>query len=184
LTDDTTTLTVLEALAESADLPQRQLAARTGLNLAKVNFVLRALKDRGWVKLKKVRDNPHKLKYLYLLTPEGLAAKSQLAYRFVQRTLRQYADVEQKVTESVADMAAKGVHRVVLWGCTEITELCTRVMGQSDDGLRVVGVIDPCGLDDKALAPDQFAALEADAVVVCQAEASDLPAGVEVFWLI
>jgi len=184
VTEDLPTLSVLETLSEAADLPQRQIAARTGLNLAKVNFVLKALVEKGYVKLKRVRDNPHKLKYLYLLTPEGVAAKSRLAYRFVQRTLRQYADVEDKVAESVRSMVDQGVHRVVLWGCTEITSLCTRVMGELDGLLKVVGVVDPTGADPAALTLDQLDALSADAIVVCQPEADDLPEGIPVFWLV
>ena len=62
----------LETLVASADTHQRQIAAKTGLNLAKVNFVVRHLVERGLVRLKRVRDNPHKLRYLYLLTPEGV----------------------------------------------------------------------------------------------------------------
>ena len=69
--DDRTALAVMELLEASADVPQRRIAALTGVNLAKVNFILRRLIDKGFVKLKRVRENPHKLRYLYLLTPEG-----------------------------------------------------------------------------------------------------------------
>lgn len=184
MTEDLSTLSVLETLSEAADLPQRQIAAKTGLNLAKVNFVLKALVDKGYVKLKRVRDNPHKLKYLYLLTPEGVAAKSRLAYHFVQRTLRQYADVEDRVAESVHAMVDAGVRRVVLWGSTEITGLCTRVMAELDGQVKVIGVIDPTGQDPAALSLDQLAALSADAIVVCQPEAGDLPDAIPVYWLV
>lgn len=182
--EDASTLAILETICEDADLPQRQIAARTGLNLSKVNFVLRALKEKGYLKLKRVRDNPHKWRYLYLLTPEGMAIKSQLAYRFVQRTLKQYATVEARVAESVEQMAEQGVHRVVLWGCTEITELCTRVMAKLNGKLTIVGVVDPACRDAAALSPDQLEALHPDAIVVCEPDASDLPEGIPAYWLV
>jgi hypothetical protein len=131
-----------------------------------------------------VRDNPHKWRYLYLLTPEGMAAKSQLAYRFVQRTLKQYADVEARVVESVEQMADQGVRRVVLWGCTEITELCTRVMGRLNGKMKMVGVVDPVGIDESALSPAQLDSLQPDAIVVCEADASNLPEGIPAYWLV
>ncbi len=184
MTEDQSTLSVLEALSEAADLPQRGIAERTGLNLAKVNFVLRALVDKGYVKLKRVKANPHKRRYLYLLTPEGVSAKSRLAYHFVQRTLRQYAAVEDRVAESVERMAARGVRRVVLWGATEITELCLRVLKRSDAPLKVVGVIDPSGRHPQALSVEQLAAVAPDAVIVCEPEAAGLPAGLEAHWLV
>ena len=183
MTEDRSPLAVLETISRAADLPQRQIAKSTGLNLAKVNYVLRKLKDKGFVKLKRVRENPHKLRYLYLLTPEGVKEKSRLTYRFMQRTLREYNRAEGRIRESVELMVARGIGRVLLWGNTEITRLCLEVLSAMDGTVRVVGVVDPSGLHPKALHPSQARAMDVDAVVVCEPEA-EVPAGMEVWRLV
>lgn len=184
MSEDSSTLSVLETLAESADIPQRKIADQTGLNLAKVNFVIKKLVSRGWVKLRRVRDNPHKLRYLYLLTPEGMAAKSRLAYRFVQRAVAQYSDVQVRVERSLHSMANQGVARVVLWGSNEITALCLRLLSDMDHGPKVVGVVDPACVNSKALCPAQLSAVDADAVLVCDPDISELCDDLPVHWLV
>ncbi len=184
MTEDHSVLSVLESISDSADLPQRKIAAKTGLNLSKVNFVLKKLVDKGFVKLKRVRDNPHKLRYLYLLTPDGMAEKSRLTYRFLQRTLKQYNQAERRVADSVESMLAQGVKRIVLWGDTEITDLCLRLLGELDGDVKVVGVIDPTGKNPRAIHPDGLPSLDVDAVVVCEAELPDLPNEISVWRLV
>ena len=80
-------LAVMEAIEEKNHISQRELAKRTGLNLKKVNYCLHKLLEKGHVKFQKVRHNPDKRVYLYLLTPAGLKAKSKLTYGFLQYTL-------------------------------------------------------------------------------------------------
>ncbi len=184
MSEDFSTLSVLETLAESADLPQRKIAARTGLNLAKVNFVIKKLTTRGWIKLKRVKDNPHKLRYLYLLTPEGIAAKSRLAYKFVQRALAQYTDVQLKIEQSLMTMAENGVGRIVLWGSNEITDLCLQILSTKPNGLSVVAVVDPGGKNSKAIVPSQLGKIEADAVLICDPDTSELSDDLPVHWLV
>ena len=59
-------------------ITQRELARTTGLNLKKVNYCLQKLLEKGYIKFQRVRKNPDKRSYLYILTPAGLKAKSQL----------------------------------------------------------------------------------------------------------
>jgi len=168
--EDISTLRLLETIEQKADLPQRSIAERTGLNLAKVNFLLRRLKEKGLVKLRRVRDNPHKLHYLYLLTPEGAAEKTRLTYRFLRRQLNEYNRVEGRVAGVLERLEAAGVRRLLLWGRNEISELCLRLIGRRDGRLRVVAVIDP--RRPAAERPDggDPARLEPDALLVCDVE--------------
>lgn len=170
MNEDTSTLRLLETIAQDADLPQRSMAARTGLNLAKVNFLLRRLKEKGLIKLRRVRDNPHKLRYLYLLTPEGAAEKTRLTYRFLRRQLNQYNRAEQRVRRTLERMEAAGVRRLLLWGRNEISELCLRLVAQRGGRLRVVAVVDPRRPAEKRPDDGDLARLEPDAVLVCDAE--------------
>ena len=183
MSEDHSILTVLETLAETSDLPQRELARQTGLNLAKVNFVLRRLVEKGFVKLNRVRDNPHKLRYLYLLTPEGIAEKSRLTYRFLRRTLQEYGDVERRVQDNVESLAARGVKSVVLWGAGEIADLFLRVIERSGNGITILGVVDPSGRHPRSIHPSTLVGLSVDAAVVCDGDGVGIPAGMTIWRL-
>jgi MarR family transcriptional regulator, temperature-dependent positive regulator of motility len=184
MSEERSTLQVLETISVAADSPQRKIAESTGLNLAKVNFVLKKLVDKGFVKLKRVRDNPHKLRYLYLLTPEGLSEKSRLTYRFMQRTLKEYSQAESRIRDSVELMVAQGIRRVIMWGNTEITKVCLRVLSSMDGQVKIVGVVDPSGRHPNALHPSQVQSLDVDAVVVCKPDAEGIPSGLDIWRLV
>ncbi|TLX21352.1 MarR family EPS-associated transcriptional regulator [Thermomonas fusca] len=81
---------LLRRLADSPQASQRELARDTGVSLGKINYALRALIDKGWVKAGNFSRNPHKLGYAYLLTPSGIEAKAQLTRAFLARKMREY----------------------------------------------------------------------------------------------
>jgi len=74
--DEAVTLRALEALEQDPRLSQRALSREQGVSLGKTNYCLRALTDKGLVKLQNFQQNPQKLKYVYLLTPEGIEEKT------------------------------------------------------------------------------------------------------------
>ena len=88
--EDLGLLAVMDALEERDEISQRELARVTGLNLKKVNYCLHKLLEKGHVKFQRVRDNPDKRSYLYILTPAGLKAKSRLTYSFLRFTFDFY----------------------------------------------------------------------------------------------
>ena len=83
-------LNALRLLEDNPSMTQRELADALGVSLGAANYCLKALVDKGWVKLENFQKNPNKLGYLYLLTPVGLAAKTQLTARFLKRKLHEY----------------------------------------------------------------------------------------------
>ena len=182
--EDLSTLSVLESLSKSPDLPQRRIAADTGMNLAKVNFVLRELEDKDLVKRERVGNQPHGLKYLYLLTSAGRTEKSRIAYRNLQRTLADYNWTERRVADSLISMVTKGARRVVLWGNTNITDLVMRLISENCRLLTVVGVVDPTGRHPRAIDVSILPALNLDVVVICEAEADAVPEGIEAWRLV
>ena len=92
-------LNAMRLLGDKPDMTQRELAEALGVSLGAANYCLKALVNKGWVKLERFQSNPNKVGYLYLLTPMGWAAKTQLTARFLTRKLREYrvlkADIEQ-----------------------------------------------------------------------------------------
>lgn len=77
-------------LAERSRLTQREVASFVGVSLGKVNYCLRALIAKGFVKAENYRKSSNKLAYLYLLTPAGAAAKAELTRKFLAIKTREY----------------------------------------------------------------------------------------------
>src|SRR5205807_431377 len=83
-------LRVLRLLDESPTLTQREMARELGVSLGKTNYCLRALLGKGFVKAQNFRNSTNKSGYLYLVTPEGLAAKTDLTRKFLARKREEY----------------------------------------------------------------------------------------------
>ena len=85
-----TQLQVLRLLQSNPQITQRELANKLGISLGKANYVLKALMNKGWVKLGNFGNNPSKRDYLYLLTPSGIAGKAGLVADFLARKGAEY----------------------------------------------------------------------------------------------
>ena len=94
---DQTLLNLLRALERQPDGSQRELARDLGMSLGKVNYCLKALLAKGWVKAQNVRKSQNKVAYLYLLTPAGVAEKSSLTARFLKRKVAEYEALEHEI---------------------------------------------------------------------------------------
>ena len=90
-------LRVLRALEANPELSQRQLAAELGVSLGGVNYALKALVERGFVKADNFRKSGNKVAYLYVLTPQGVAEKASLATAFLGRKLEEYEVLRQEI---------------------------------------------------------------------------------------
>jgi EPS-associated MarR family transcriptional regulator len=87
---DSSLLGVLRLLQASPKRTQRQMAHELGMSLGKANYVLRALLAKGFVKAHNFRNSSNKGGYVYLLTPEGVAAKAELTKSFLARKIEEY----------------------------------------------------------------------------------------------
>jgi EPS-associated MarR family transcriptional regulator len=87
---DSAIFRVLRLLESSPPLTQRAMARELGVSLGKANYCLRALISKGFVKVQNFRNSTNKRGYLYLLTPEGVAAKGSLTRHFLARKREEY----------------------------------------------------------------------------------------------
>ena len=94
---DPTSLKVLRELASNQRLSQRELASSLGVSLGKLNYCLRALIAKGFVKVENYRKSTNKLAYWYLLTPSGVAHKTDLTRRFLAIKVREYEALQQEI---------------------------------------------------------------------------------------
>ena len=88
---------VLRVLQEKPHITQRELALRLGVSLGVTNFVLRALLDKGAIKVRNFRGNTQKTSYAYVLTPRGLAEKAALTARFLMRKREEYEALKAEI---------------------------------------------------------------------------------------
>ena len=94
---DELSITILRRLADRPDVNQRELAKHAGVSLGRLNYALRALVDKGWVKVGNFSRSQHKLGYAYLLTPRGIDAKARLTQAFLARKMREYDQLRDEI---------------------------------------------------------------------------------------
>jgi len=95
--NDDTLFWTLKVLQENPGVSQRTLAKEVGINVSTINFCLKALVEKGWIKMGNFSKNPDKLSYAYLLTPTGVAEKAVLTRRFLQRKMAEYEKLRSEI---------------------------------------------------------------------------------------
>src|SRR3546814_6740017 len=96
---DESHLKVLRLLESDPGLSQRDLSQALGVSLGKTNYCIRALLDKGLIKMQNFRNSQNKLAYAYLLTPAGIAAKAELTTSFLKINMREYQRSEEHTSE-------------------------------------------------------------------------------------
>lgn len=94
---DETLFQVLRTLEANPKTSQRELADAMGMSLGKANYCVKALVDKGLIKVRNFRGSQNKLAYAYLLTPKGMAAKASLTSRFLKRKMAEYEALRQEI---------------------------------------------------------------------------------------
>ena len=92
-----THLRLLRLLDSQPGLSQRALASELGISLGKTNYCLKALADKGWIKIRNFRNSANKLGYLYLLTPRGLERKASITVRFLREKRAEYETLKREI---------------------------------------------------------------------------------------
>lgn len=96
---------VLRMLQENPDMTQREIAEKLGISTSGLNYCLRALIDKGSVKVQNFTQSKNKFGYIYVLTPQGLAEKAMLTGRFLQRKMTEYDQLQAEIEALKTEMA-------------------------------------------------------------------------------
>ena len=81
-------------------MTQRQIADHLGLSLVKINYLIKALLEKGVVKVDNFKRSDNKLGYLYLLTPEGVERKRKLTLLFIQRKSEEFDKLKAELSRT------------------------------------------------------------------------------------
>jgi EPS-associated MarR family transcriptional regulator len=88
---------LLRLLEANPRINQRELARALGISLGKVNYCLRALIEKGWIKAQNFTNSNSKRAYMYYLTPPGLQEKARVTVRFFRRKLAEYEALRNEI---------------------------------------------------------------------------------------
>ena len=90
-------LEVLRKIQKNPKSSQRELASDLGFSLGKLNYCMKALKQKGLIKINNFKKNKNKLNYLYVLTPKGIDYRVKLTMRFMKKKMREYDELKNEL---------------------------------------------------------------------------------------
>jgi len=104
-------LKVLRSIEENPEITQRELAQQLGVSLGKVNYCLKALIGKGFIKARNFKNSKRKSAYLYALTPNGFEAKARISLAFLKRKMQEYEQLKQEITQLEQEVEKQKVSR-------------------------------------------------------------------------
>ncbi len=161
-------LLLLSEVERDAGVTQRLLSSKLGVALGLTNLYLKRLARKGYIKITTIPRN----RIQYLLTPQGLAEKSRLAYLYMQLSLSYYRDMRARLTEMMSRCDAFHGQQVVIYGTTELAELA--YLSLREMNIDCVGFIDGSSresfLSCPVSVPDQVSRWQFDRVLIADLE--------------
>jgi DNA-binding MarR family transcriptional regulator len=114
-------LTLLEYIEQDPDATQASLASQLGVAVGTVNWHLKRLIEKGYVKVRRAERR----KLRYIITPEGIALRARLAIDFIQNSFRIYRLVRERMIAALDEVQSTGKHSVRLAGDgDDVAEIC------------------------------------------------------------
>lgn len=102
---------LLKLLEPNPELSQREVARALGMSVGKVNYCLKALMEKGWIKAANFKNSKNKAAYAYLLTPRGIEAKTRFTGLFLKIKMREYEALRVEIEQIRADVQRLGAKR-------------------------------------------------------------------------
>ena len=103
---------ILKSLEQDSRSTQRQLSNNLGVSLGKVNYCIKSLVEKGFIKVNNFRNNKNKIQYSYLLTPKGIEEKVKLTLDFIRIKTQEYDTLKQEI--EILKQEAKNIDRDLL----------------------------------------------------------------------
>lgn len=113
-------LRLMEELEGKPEVRQMDLAVRLGVATGTVNWHLKRLAAKGYVKVKKIG----KWRWSYLLTPQGMAEKARLTRAYIEQSMQLYSETREKARELLREVKSSGYDQVRIEGDNELADVC------------------------------------------------------------
>lgn len=124
---------LLEQIELNPDITQASLASQLGVAVGTVNWHLKRLVSKGYVKVKRAQRR----KLRYIITPEGIALRARLTVNYIETSMDLYRRTRLRVRELLTQVRQAGFDRVYIDGEGDIADICRLTC--LEQGLRVVG---------------------------------------------
>ncbi len=94
-------LEILRNIDKNPQASQRDLAAKLGFSIGKINYCIKALQNKGLIKIKNLQKKKNKLSYIqeYILTPQGMSLRTKLTIDFMKRKLKEYDELKKELND-------------------------------------------------------------------------------------
>ena len=113
-------LALLEQITVDPDATQATLASQLGVAVGTINWHLKRLIDKGYVKVRRAERR----KLRYIITPEGIALRARLAIDYIQTSMSLYRLVRERSLISIQQLRKSGYNEVFILGDGEVAEIC------------------------------------------------------------
>ncbi|MFP3855314.1 MAG: winged helix-turn-helix transcriptional regulator [Anaerolineales bacterium] len=113
-------LNLLEEIERNPDTTQADLATRIGVAVGTVNWHLKRLIAKGYVKVKRAERR----KLRYIITPEGLSLRAKLTVAYVEQSMALYRDTRDQAKALISELKDQGYQRVRVEGKGDIGDVC------------------------------------------------------------
>jgi len=120
LVDTDRDLILLEQLEQNPDATQASLATQLGVAVGTINWHLKRLIAKGYVKARRVERR----KLRYIITPEGVALRARLTLDFIQNSFRVYRLVRERSINVLQQLEQAGVSSIYIQGDGDVAEIC------------------------------------------------------------
>jgi EPS-associated MarR family transcriptional regulator len=101
---------IIRLLESNPEMSQRDVARELGISVGKTNYCLKALVEKGWIKVSNFKNSQNRTAYLYLLTPRGIEEKANLALRFLQRKIREVESLREEIEQLRKETEGRDPH--------------------------------------------------------------------------
>jgi DNA-binding MarR family transcriptional regulator len=113
-------MVLLESIEHNPDVTQASLAIQLGVAVGTVNWHLKRLIAKGYVKIKRAERK----KLRYIITPEGIALRARLTVDYIEKQFLLYRNTRQRVNEQLEEVHRLGIKHVRIIGTGDVAEIC------------------------------------------------------------
>jgi DNA-binding MarR family transcriptional regulator len=113
-------LALLENIESNPDVTQASLATQLGVAVGTVNWHLKRLIEKGYVKIKRAERK----KLRYIITPEGIALRTLLTMDYIEQQFLLYRNTRQRVREHLQQIKNAGFEKVSIQGEGDVADIC------------------------------------------------------------
>jgi len=113
-------LALLQEIEADPDISQARLAEELGVAIGTINWHIKRLVEKGFVKVKRARRR----KLRYIITPEGIALRARLTVDYIQQSFKLFRHIRERVTALLKKLEEMDIHAVRLVATGDVADVC------------------------------------------------------------